>query len=369
MKKYGIHLALFIVTFVFTTLAGAEWITGKAFAFTGLTWGDIQQGLYYSVPFLAILTAHEFGHYFMAKYYHLKVTLPYYIPVWFFGLGPSIGTMGAFIQIKSQLNSRKEFFDVGVAGPLAGFVLALGVIYYGFTHLPPIEYVFEIHPEYAQYGAEYPQYVYEDIPEGAGLALGTNLLFEFFKHFVVEDPSRIPPPQEMIHYPFLLAGFLACFFTALNLIPIGQLDGGHILYGLIGFKRNRTASIVLFSCFIYFAGLGLFSVQQPVEDLLLYSPLYVAFLYWIFQRTLPSKQNVLLLVVGIYTAQFLTNLVFPTAEGYPGWLLFGLLIGRVLGVYHPPALYDAPLNWQRKLIGWISLIVFIICFSPTPFIL
>ncbi len=368
-SKNLLHVGLFLTTFVCTTFAGAEWISGKSFLFSGLTWEEMLGGLHYSVPFLAILTAHEFGHYFAAKYYHLKVTLPYYIPVWFFGLGPSIGTMGAFIQIKSPLRSRQEFFDVGVAGPLAGFVLAVGVIYYGFTHLPPIEYVFAIHPEYAVHGADYAKYVFDDVPEGAAFALGTNLLFEFFKYAVVEDPSLIPPPQEMIHYPYLLAGFLACFFTALNLIPIGQLDGGHILYGLIGYKRNRIASLCLFVCFIYFAGLGLFSTAEPLDTLALYSPVYVLYLFWTFRRAFPDPWHVAALAMGIYTAQFLTVSFFPTVEGYPGWLLFGFLIGRVLGIYHPPALHDAPLDTKRKLIGWLSLLIFILCFSPTPFIL
>jgi len=368
-KKYILHPLLFLVTFLFTTMAGAEWITGKAFAFTGLTWNDIFRGLDYSIPFLAILTVHEFGHYFVAKYYHLKVSLPYYIPVWFFGIGPSIGTMGAFIQIKSQLNSRKEFFDVGIAGPLAGFILALGVIYYGFTHLPPVEYIYEIHPEYEQYGAAYPKYVYQDLPEGTSLSMGTNLLFEFFKHYVVEDASLIPPPEEMIHYPILLAGFLACFFTALNLIPVGQLDGGHILYGLIGYKKSKVASLVFFSLFIYFAGLGLFSFHDEVAYLLIYSPLYIGFLYLVYLRTLKDPMQIVLLSVGIYTAQFLTKSFFPLLEGYQGWLLFAFIIGRFLGIYHPTARYDEPLDLKRQIIGWISLIVFVICFSPTPFIL
>src|SRR5690606_30910348 len=146
------------------------------------------EGFAFSLPFLAVLTIHEFGHYFMAKYHQIKVSLPYYIPLWF-GISPGIGTMGAFIRIKSAVQSRKQFFDIGIAGPLAGFVAALILLWYGFTYLPPIDYVFGIHPEYARFGHSYGQFVYEN-PEG-NVALGDNLLFWFFKIYVAV-PDLVP---------------------------------------------------------------------------------------------------------------------------------------------------------------------------------
>lgn len=143
------QLGLFVVTFLTTTLAGAEWMFGR-FVFWGeerASIDDLIAALQFSVPFLTILSFHEFAHYFTAKYHHIKTTLPYYIPLWTgFILMPSFGTMGAFIRIKSLIHSRREYFDVGVSGPLAGFLVALGVIWYGFTYLPEPEYIFQVHP-------------------------------------------------------------------------------------------------------------------------------------------------------------------------------------------------------------------------------
>ena len=149
-KTLIIHIVLFVVTVVATTFAGAEWMFGKSMIYGDelLSSSEILAGLYFSIPFLGILTVHEFGHYFTAKYYKVKVSLPFYIPLWLgFVPMPSIGTMGAFIRIKGLIQSRKEFFDIGIAGPLAGFVVALFVLTYGFTNLPDADYIFEIHPE------------------------------------------------------------------------------------------------------------------------------------------------------------------------------------------------------------------------------
>jgi membrane-associated protease RseP (regulator of RpoE activity) len=235
---------LFLTT-ITTTLAGAEWMTGSYWLDFGqnkiLGQSDFINGLQFSLPFLGVLTVHEFGHYFFSKKYKADVSLPFYMPLWLgFIASPSIGTMGAFIKLKSQLKSRTEYFDVGVAGPLAGFVAALILLWYGFTHLPPLDYLFNIHPDYAQHRADYAKYVYSN--PGMNIKLGSNLLFDFFETYVVEDKSLIPNGYELMHYPFLFAGFLALFFTALNLLPIGQLDGGHILFSVFGMKIHSILS-------------------------------------------------------------------------------------------------------------------------------
>ena len=115
------HLGLFILTFILTTISGAEWMYGKWLLFGEevLSLQNILNGLHYSIPFLLILTVHEFGHYFAAKYHDIKVTLPFYIPFWlgFIPGMPSFGTMGAVIRIKETIHSRRNYFDVGVAGP------------------------------------------------------------------------------------------------------------------------------------------------------------------------------------------------------------------------------------------------------------
>jgi hypothetical protein len=275
--------------------------------------------------------------------------------------------MGAIIKIEGAIQTRKQFFDIGIAGPLAGFVIALGVLWYGFNHLPPPEHIFEIHPEYQQYGLDYPDHVYEE--GAASFAVGSNLLFDFFATYVATDPALVPHPQEIIHYPWIFAGFLALLFTSLNLIPIGQLDGGHILYGLIGSERHRIISAGLFVAFIFYAGLGIVTPFDSSEDLLWGIPLYMAFLYYAFYNVHKAINDRMLLAVSVFAAQFVLAWIYPGITGYSGWLLFAFLIGRVLGVYHPPALYDDELDWKRKLLGWLALLIFILSFSPRPLIL
>ncbi len=366
LKTYGLHAGLFVLTLLGTTFAGAEWMTGKLVY--SMSFDEIIGGLSYSVPFLAILTVHEFGHYFTARYHHLKVTLPYYIPFWFFGIIPTtIGTMGAFIKIKSYLQSRKQVFDVGVSGPLAGFLMILPVLWYGFTHLPPPEYVFSIHPDYEEYGLDYPQYVYQNAE--LNMKLGTNLLMELGKMYLVEDPAIYPVQEEAMHYPWLFAGFLACFFTALNLLPVGQLDGGHILYGMVGRKNHRVLSMGFFILMLFVGGLGILSAHEPLEDLLISGPVYVAALYFILERNFDEKFTALLVAFAIFTLQFGLKTYFPEIDGFRVWLVFGGIVGRFLGVYHPPAEIDEPLDWKRKALGWLALVVLILCFTPAPLVI
>lgn len=374
LRSLVIHLGLFLITLLATTFAGAEWMRGRPFFYTTapLGWAEFWEGFQYSIPFLGILTVHEFGHYLTAQYYHLRVTLPYYIPLWFgfipfFAGAPTIGTMGAFIRIKSFIESRKVYFDVGIAGPLAGFVIALGVLWYGFAHLPPPEHIFEIHPEYQQYGLDYARHVYDEESMRGGIKLGTNLLFEFFKHYVA-DPERLPNDFELMHYPYLLAGYLALFFTALNLIPIGQLDGGHVLYGLIGYKKHRIVAKILFFLFLGYAGLGLFTVQnlfeQPMNLLF-----YLGYLYLVWQPNTESPLEAMVLTAGLLVGQLVFHLLLPQIEGYAAWLVFGFLLGRVVKVAHPKATQDKPLDTGRKILGVVALLIFVLCFTPRPLLI
>ena len=164
-KTLLIQVGLFVLTLLTTTLAGLEWMVGK-FLITGLTWDEFLYGFSFSIPFLGILTFHEFGHYFTAKYHKIKVTLPYYIPLWFGFIGlPSLGTMGAFIRIKEQILSRTKYFDVGVSGPIAGFIVAIICFVVGFKTLPETEFIYEIHPEYELFGEGFEEKM-------AGLDLG-----------------------------------------------------------------------------------------------------------------------------------------------------------------------------------------------------
>lgn len=399
--RWGVHLLLFIVTLTTTTLAGTEW---QFMRFVGweahpITWEWFVRGFAFSIPFLGVLTIHEFGHYFTAKWHKVKVTLPYYIPLWFGFLGwlglpglPSIGTMGAVIRIKDFINSRKQFFDIGIAGPLAGFVAALGVLYYGFTHLPPKEHIYEVHPEYQYFGDDFEDVVYQKDtffvteeyeqqfgsaptywpdtmrfgPSGATIALGGNLLMTFFSEYVASEDDWVPNAYEIIHYPWIFAGYLALFFTALNLIPIGQLDGGHILYGLIGAKWHQKVSAGLFIAFVFYSGLGTVTLADSFDTLNWEIPLYIGFLYVLFSKLTRSFQTNLMVAVAVFAAQFLISSYF-NVQGYYWWLVFALILGRILGIYHPVTLINEPLSTGRKILGWIALLVFMLCFSPNPF--
>ncbi len=409
-RTHLIQLLLFVVTFIATTLAGAEWMYGGSFIYGPHTmgWPEFWGGLNFSVPFLLILTFHEFGHYFIARYHRVKVTLPYYMPLWL-GFLPSfsIGTMGAFIRIKEKVGSLTKTFDIGLAGPLAGFVVALAVIFYGFTHLPPKDDIFKIHPEYELFGENYEDYVYSvdtfflktDLakinPRAASyyeadtirlgpsyqisVLMGSNLIYDFAKAYIVPagEKDRIPNPNEIFHNPYLLAGFLALLFTAINLLPIGQLDGGHVLYGLIGSKRHRVVALAVYIALLTYSGLGTgvfgifnpFDLTQEMLDIVVAFVAYAFFLFYVLGKTGYTNQQKLIISLGIIAFQEFLLLTFPGIEGYGGWMLFAFIIGRYLGVFHPRVAVEEPLSAGRKILGWIALLIFILSFSPQPLII
>ena len=355
IKSYILHGSLFIVTFLTTTLAGAQFSSGKS----GF---DFASGLPYSICFLTILSFHEFGHYFTAIYYRIKTTLPYYIPLPPI-LIPNIGTLGALIRIKERISSNKQQFDVGIAGPLAGFVVAVAFLIYGFVTLPPPEYVFQFHPEYKQYGLDYADHVYKTMPEGTvDMIVGKNLLFTFLEK-IFADPSRMPNPHEIMHYPFLFAGFLALVITSINLLPIGQLDGGHILYGLLGYKRHRIIATGIYFALLFYAGLGFIDTRVPFD---LWTPVYIYALYMATRSVFEKKRDRLMYALAIFTAQFIIAWLIPI-HIYSPLLLFIILIGWIVGVPHPPSEIEEPLNLKRKILGWLALLILIVCFSPSIF--
>lgn len=364
LKEYLIHSGLFLLTILTTTLAGGEWVYGRSILAEGdsfLTWEYFWKSMTFSIPFIGILLVHELGHFFTSLYHKVKCTLPFFIPAWLGFLGaPSIGTFGAVIQMKGFVNSRKKFFDIGVAGPIAGFVVAFGVLVYGFTHLPPSDFIYSVHPEYADpnfqgYG--------EDVIE---FELGQNLLFWIMEQ-TLADPERMPDMGEVIHYPFLFAGYLALFFTALNLLPIGQLDGGHVVFGLFP-KHHRLISLIAFTAFLGYAGLGTIRPDIPASELLFRIPLYIGFIYICYAKSGLSTQNKITLALSIAAVQYALTFFRPDWQGYEGWLLYAFLLGRVLGVIHPEVSGSKSLSQGRKWVGWFAILIFILCFSPKPFI-
>ncbi len=362
-----IHIGLFAITLFTTTLAGAEWYSLPVDTF----WSFFVNGFAYSVPFLFILTVHEFGHYFTAMYHGVKATLPYYIPM---PLPPgffSIGTLGAVIRIKSEVQSKQQHFDIGVAGPLAGFIAALGVLIYAFTHLPPPEYIFQFHPEYKQYGLDYAQHVYsvEYMKQSKSgvidIMLGKNLLFSFLSDYF-GDQVRVPNAHEMMHYPLLLAGYLSLVFTSLNLLPVGQLDGGHVLYGLVGYKWHKRIASVIFIIAILFTGFGFVVPGEPTDVLMWKIPVTIMVIYMALAGLKLPQRDTLMYTLVIFVFLFLAGYFFQGVTGFIGWWPFLLLVGRFVGISHPPSPIEAPLMLGRKITGWLALLIFVLCFTPNP---
>lgn len=373
LKSPYIHILLFILTLITTTLAGAEWIFGKSFYFQWeeMGWAEFKRGFWFSIPFLGFLTTHEFGHYFMAKIRKIEVSLPFYIPGWFVVL-TSIGTFGAFIKIKEQVNSKNDYFDIGIAGPLAGFVVAATVLACGFYYLPTDDFIYGIHPEYKNFQGNYRAFLDTYTTNGEIITLGKSLIYNFFEN-VFANPKLIPHPYELTHYPLILAGFLGLLFTALNLLPIGQLDGGHILFALIGKKAFDVVSPAFLVLLVSYSGLGMFKLSdfgmaysETQATLLLQFAFFVYFNYLCFSRIFKNKINNWIITLAVIFTQLMLSKIAPSLAGYSGFLAFGFLIGRILGVYHPSTIDTKPLGKTRIILGWLAILIFILCFSPNP---
>ncbi len=371
-RRILLQILLFVVTFITTTLAGTQWVYGKTIFSDGYTWSDFVSGLSYSVPLLLILTVHEFGHYFVALYHKVKTSLPYYIPFPPIPFPGNLGTMGAVIRLRSRPESNVQNFDIGVAGPVAGFVVAIAILFYAFVTLPPPEYIYQFHPEYEQYGPGYADVVYSDdyLKEQGNIlmpTIGSNLMFWILEH-TVADPARVPNPHELIHYPVLLACYIALFVTCLNLFPVGQLDGGHVVYGLFGFKNHRVIARIFFLGMMFYAGLGLSFINPslPPSTLLPGVAGYLIFLFLAFQGLKMPVKDTVMYAVLMFAAQFLLMVWIPGIRGYEGWLLFAFIVGRFVGIEHPRSEIEQPLDPKRVALGWIALLIFILCFSPAP---
>lgn len=302
MATYLINVLLFFLTFFTTCLAGVQWLNKNP-----LELSNLPLGLPYSLSLLFVLAAHEFGHYFAARYHQVKTTLPFFIPIPPFLLNP-FGTMGAVIRIRSPLTSKKMLFDIGIAGPLAGLVVTLFILIYGFATLPPQEYLYSIHPEYQEVGH----------PPETGLTFGNSLFFSMMSA-IFSEHQYVPPMNEIYHYPYLCVGWFGLFVTALNLIPVGQLDGGHILYALIGKKQGIIAR-------------GFFAV---------------------------------LIIIGV--TSFFPIFGEGTVTWTLGWLLWAAILYFLIKLDHPEIYDTEELSPTRKVLGWFSFIFFIVSFPPIPF--
>ena len=307
--KIPLHVGLFLITFLTTTMAGVEW-TGK----DPLNLLNFPAGLAYSFSLLAILGSHEFGHFFYSLKHKVKATLPYFIPFPFIPGMINFGTMGAVIRTKTPVPSRKAIFDIGVSGPIVGFIVSVAVLIFGFTHLPSREYILSIHPNYDFAANEAP------LIDGIPLAFGNTILFRVLEVIFTNPHTQfVPPMTEIYHYPFLCTGWFGLFVTAMNLLPVGQLDGGHMIYAMFGRKHRRVAR----ATFVTLLLLGLSSLLPLIN----------------------------------------VNIIF----GWFGWLLWALILFVVIKIDHPPVMDDTPLDKKRMAVGWLTILIFVVCFSPTPF--
>lgn len=288
IKSRWINIGLLIATIITTTTAGALFVYGNANVgkealdlIDAFTPNYILEGaLYFAFPLLLILGIHELGHYYASRRHNITATLPYFIPVPPPPLtGFPLGTLGAFIATKDPITSKKSLLDIGAAGPICGLIVAIPVAIFGL-------YLNQINPIIAP-------------PDTKGLIyLGEPLLFSAISYF-------FPRPENALMHPTAFAGWVGMLVTAMNLLPSGQLDGGHIIRALLG-ERQKYVSVAA--------------------------------------------------VFGMIIAGFF----------FTGWLFLALLI-LLLGVQHLPPLNDVtPLDARRKIIGAVVIIIFILCFHPVP---
>lgn len=293
-RNYGLPLLLLVATAVTTTANGARFMQNFVHRLQPVAQDSdlwpwewlashprmLLSGWAFSASLLGILLIHEFGHYFACRWHRIGTSLPWLLPA------PTLsGTAGAIIRIRTRIPNRNALMDVGVYGPLPGYIASLVAVAVGFCLSVPA-----------------PANATAAIVRFGGEPLTLHIVHALLAYWRHETPSF----QQLTPHPVLLAGWIGLFITALNLIPGGQLDGGHILYAI--------------------------------------SPR----LHRISTRILP----VALLVAGVFC--------------WAGWLLWGLIL-LLPAMRHPPVPIDVPLGRGRALLGMTAFVIFALTFTPTPF--
>ncbi len=340
-KKYSlwgrnrifIHLLLFIATFITTMIAGAQWK-----GYNPLDINNWQYGLTYALLIMAFITSHEMGHYIASRIHGIDATLPYFIPAPF----PEMlfGTMGAVIKTRTPFPSKKALFDIGVAGPIAGFIVSLIILIIGFATLPPKEYIYTIHPEYLLNGGVVPH---------TGLTFGNTLIYSFLADIFRNPNGWLPPMNEMYHYPFLCVGWFGLFVTTLNMLPIGQLDGGHIIYAMFGRKNHYIIARIAWYIILI---IGIGSLLAVSLDFLKSVNYPNNFYIWLQDTFIPLLSKFRSIAPWFF-------------EGWGGWLFWALIIRFFLKLQHPPMMFEEKLDNKRKIIGWFAIIILMLSFSFT----
>jgi membrane-associated protease RseP (regulator of RpoE activity) len=297
----AVHVALFVATVATTLWAG---FVQSPLAARGPTlWNVIEGGLPFAASLVGILFAHEMGHYLVARRHGVSATLPYFIPVPF-----GAGTLGAVIRMRSAIPSRRAALDIAAAGPLAGLALALPLYLWGLAHSE----VRAVPQEPVATAIVSPFSVVLALLQGRPLVDGEGGI-QFFGDSLLTWASslavhgRLEPGADVFLHPVAFAAWLGLLVTTLNLFPIGQLDGGHVLYALVGRRRAHLGSRIVSAGLL---GAGLF-------------------LSW-------------------------------------NWLVWWLLTRLVVGLRHPPALVEEPLDPRRRAIALLSLALFVLTFVPVP---
>ncbi|MEW6419157.1 MAG: site-2 protease family protein [Nitrospirota bacterium] len=274
MKKVPfLHLLLFILT-LFSTLIAGTFLTGIDPLKEP---GKIYKGLPFALTLITILLSHELAHYFTSRKHKVKATLPYFIPAPTF-----IGTFGAVIKMKSPIVTRKALVDIGASGPVAGFVFSVIATIIGLAMSEVVK-----------------------VTQTEGVWIfGNSILFSFLSKVIL---GVAPPGYDILLHPIALAGWIGFFVTSINLLPIGQLDGGHIAYALLGGKHIYLSNLLI----------------------------------------------IIMVLLGLLL--------------WEGWAVWAVLL-LILGLRHPPVLYwEIPLDPKRRFIGWLTLVIFVFTFIPVPF--
>jgi membrane-associated protease RseP (regulator of RpoE activity) len=249
-------------------------------------------------------------------------------------------------------------------------VAALLILLVSLLTLPePTAYLGQFYPEWIEtYGGIPPEAVYAQQLAAEGNAMistGPSLLIS---GIWAGQWANLPPEYLLIHYPLLFAAFLALFATALNLLPIGQLDGGHIVYAMFGPKIAGIVSRIAVLGLLLVGGTGLVDLRIDgwLEALNLLA--YAAFLVYVFQKILDEQPLPMVLAIsGVFLlAQGILFFLLPNLEAQFIWLLYTLLVVRVVKLDHPPAYQFFALDRKRKLLGWLAFLIFLLCFSPFP---
>jgi membrane-associated protease RseP (regulator of RpoE activity) len=303
-QRLFLHVALFLATFLTTTAAGAMYVHGNDRMI------PIADGLTYSVPLLLILVCHELGHYFVARAHGVDASLPYFIPLlpW---LG--LGTMGAVIGMRDVTSDRKKLIDIGAAGPLAGLIVAIPVILYGLAQSKVT------------------------VIAGDGLQEGNSILYLLLKH--ASKGEWLPQGRrDVALHPTAWAGWAGLLVTMINLLPIGQLDGGHIAIAYFGNGYNRFARIV--HRVLPLMAIGVFAwVMHVVHG--------EAGARWDWH-------------LGAYVAG-------NAALFWMVWYVLLSILGRLSGAgLEHPAVDEQALPASRRALFWLVLLVFAMIFMPVP---